>query len=329
MQNFKALRVHNEEGNIQARIERINLSELNAGEVVIKATWSDINYKDALAVTGAGKILRRYPLVAGIDVAGTVAASDSPEFKEGDDVLVTGCNLSETVDGGYAEYVRVAANAVVKCPPGLGLKDAMLIGTAGFTAALAVHRMEQNGQTPDHGPIAVTGPTGGVGGIAIDILASRGYDVTAITGKPDSADYLKSLGANEIVHRQSIEFSTRPLERSQWGGAIDNLGGEMLSWLTRTTHDFGNVASIGLAADHKLSTTVMPFILRGINLLGINSVTTPRPLRLQIWDRLATDLHPQKLQALHTRTVTLDELPSVMPDYLQSNNFGRTLVAIR
>lgn len=328
MQNFKALRVHNDDGNIQARIEAINLSELSTGEVVIKAAWSGINYKDALAVTGAGKILRSYPLVAGIDVSGTVVASDSADYKVGDEVLVTGCDLSETVDGGYAEYVRVAENAVVKLPQGLSLKDAMLIGTAGFTAALAVHRMEQNGQTPAHGPIAVTGPTGGVGSVAIDILASRGYEVTAITGKTTANDYLQQLGATEIVIRQSLELGTRPLERSQWGGAVDSLGGDMLSWLTRTTHDFGNIASIGLAASHKLDTAVMPFILRGINLLGINSVHTPRPLRLQIWDRLATDLRPQHLQALHTRTVTLDELPEVMPDYLNASNLGRTLVAI-
>lgn len=275
MTTFKACRVHQNGDVMESRIEQISLDDLSPGNVVIKASYSDINYKDALAVTGLGKIMNRFPMVAGIDVAGHVESSEDSRYKAGDAVIVTGCNLGERLDGGFAEYVRVDADSIVPLPNGLTLRDAMCIGTAGYTAALAVHRMQANGQVPEMGTIAVTGPTGGVGGFAINMLSNLGFKTAAITGKPGQADYLKKLGATEIVDRTTLELGHRPLERTQWGGVVDNLGGEVLSWLTRTTKEWGNIAVIGLAANHKLETSVMPFILRGVNLLGIQSVTTP------------------------------------------------------
>ncbi len=298
MDNFRAFRIHSENDQIVARVEDIGLDDLNDGEVVIKCAWSCVNYKDALAATGAGRILRTYPLVGGIDVAGTVISSTDDRYKPGDEVVVTSAGLSETRDGGYAEYARLAGDSVIPLAEGFTTRDAMALGTAGFTAALAVHRMEQNGQQPANGPIAVSGATGGVGSVAIDVLAGRGYEVHAITNKgaqTDAVDYLKGLGAAEVIVPADIDFGTRPLEKAIWAGAVDNLGGDMLGWFTRTTLYGGNIASIGLAASHKLETTVMPFILRGVNLLGINAVDTPRDLRLEVWGRLATDLKPQRL----------------------------------
>lgn len=337
MDSFKAWRVHAVEVDgkktTEARYEDISLADLEAdstdgNEVIIKAAWSDVNYKDALAISGAGRIMRKSPCVAGIDVSGTVVSSADSRFKEGDEVLVTGCQLGEALDGGYAQYVKAAGPSVIALPEGLSLRDAMALGTAGFTAALAVHRMQQNAQTPEMGPIAVTGPTGGVGGLAVQMLSKIGFDVHAITGKPAEADYLKALGATEIVDRNELELGARPLEKVMWGGAVDNLGGDILSWLTRTTTDGGNVASIGLAASHKLETTVMPFILRGVNLLGINSVVTPLPVRNRIWERLASDLKPEQLDQLVTREVELAEVDKVMAEYVSGSVTGRTLVKI-
>jgi NADPH2:quinone reductase len=325
---FKAFRIHEEDKRIVARFEELTLDDLTAGEVVIRVTWSCINYKDALAATGAGKILRKYPLVGGIDLAGVVDSSSDARYKPGDGVLVTGSDLSETFDGGYAEYARVKGDSVIPLPPGLDARTAMGIGTAGFTAALAVHRMEQNGQAPGGGPVVVTGATGGVGSVAIDMLASRGYEVVAVSGKPQAAEYLKSLGASRILTRQEIDFGSRPLERAQFGGAIDNVGGEMLTWLTRTISYGGNIASIGLAGSPKLETTVMPFILRAVNLLGINSSATPRDLRLAVWKRIATDLRPRHLDRIVTREVPFDELPAAFPMYLKGEVTGRAVVRI-
>jgi len=289
---FKAFRVHNESGRIGARFETLTLEDLNPGNVVIRVAYSDINYKDALAATGAGKILRKYPLVGGIDLAGVVESSQDSRYKPGDPVLITGSALSETHDGGYAEFARVSGDWVIPMPPGLDVRTAMAIGTAGFTAALAIHRMEHNGQTPQKGPIVVTGATGGVGSIAIDMLAARGYEVIAVTGKAQATDYLLSLGAASVLLRAEINFGAKPLEAAQFAGAIDNVGGEMLTWLTRSMDFWGNIASIGLTGSAQLNMTVMPFILRGINLLGINSSATPRELRLKVWERIAGDLKP-------------------------------------
>lgn len=328
MESFRAFRIHQEDGKIVSRLERIGLDALAAGEVVVKVRYSTINYKDALAATGAGKILRRYPLVGGIDLSGEVVSSTDPAFQPGQKVLVAGCGLSETHDGGYAEYARVKGDWVVPIPAGLDEFQAMAIGTAGYTAALAVHRMEQNGQQPDGGDIVVTGATGGVGSIAIDMLAARGYRVVAVTGKKSSTEYLHQLGAARVLLRDEINIGSRPLEEAQFGGAIDNVGGELLTWLTRTTNFWGNIASVGLAASSELKTTVMPFILRGVSLLGINSVYTPRPLRLQVWQRLGSDLKPRHLDSIVTRTVTLDQLPTAFDGYLKAGITGRTVVRV-
>lgn len=328
MESFRAFRIHQEGGKVVSRLETIGLEALAAGEVVVKVRYSTINYKDALAATGAGKILRRYPLVGGIDLSGEVVSSTDPAFQSGQKVLVTGCGLSETHDGGYAEYARVKSDWVVPIPAGLDEFQAMAIGTAGYTAALAVHRMEQNGQQPDGGEIVVTGATGGVGSIAIDMLAARGYRVVAVTGKKSSTEYLQQLGAARVLLRDEINTGSRPMEEAQFGGAIDNVGGELLTWLTRTINFWGNIASIGLASSHELKTTVMPFILRGVSLLGINSVYTPRPLRLQVWQRLGSDLKPRHLDSIVTRTVTLDQLPTAFDGYLEAGITGRTVVRI-
>src|SRR4051812_30657998 len=233
MNRFRAYRIHEIEGKVVARFEDLTLEQLSPGDVVIEVWYSDINYKDALAATGAGRILRRYPLVGGIDLAGVVRSSEDARFKNGDAVLVTGCGLSETVDGGYAERARVKGDSVIAMPPGLDAFQAMALGTAGFTAALAIHRMERNGQAPARGPVVVTGATGGVGSIAIDMLATRGYEVIAVTGKQESHEYLRSIGAGTILTREQFAPGSRPLEAARYAGAIDSVGGETLAGLTR------------------------------------------------------------------------------------------------
>lgn len=326
---FKAYRVHQEDGRIQARFEQLTLDDLAEGNVVIKAQYSDVNYKDALAATGAGKIMRKFPLVGGIDVAGTVQESADRRFSKGDKVVVTGCGLGEDRDGGYAEFVRCPGEYVIPLPESYTPKKAMMIGTAGFTAALAVHRLEHNGLKPDGGPVVVTGATGGVGSLAVNMLAGRGYEVVAVTGKCDSQDYLKKLGASSILLRDEIDYGKRPLEKATWQGAVDNVGGEMLTWLTRTMDWWGSIASIGLAGSHELNTTVMPFILRGASILGINSMATPRKLRLKIWQRLATDLKPSKLNMMVAKELDFDDLPKAFQPLLDGKQTGRTLVKIR
>jgi acrylyl-CoA reductase (NADPH) len=328
MNSFRAYRIHQQGGQITARFDELTLADLSPGEVVIRVSHSGINYKDALAATGAGKILRRYPLVGGIDLAGTVESSEDERFSRGDPVLVTGCGLSETHDGGYAKFARVPGDWVIPMPPGLDAASAMALGTAGFTAALAIHRMEQNGQEPAGGPILVSGASGGVGSLAIDMLSSRGYRVIALSGKARSAAYLRELGATEVLERGKLQLGTRPLENTRFGGAIDNLGGETLAWLTRTVDFWGNIASIGLASGPELKTTVMPFILRGVSLLGINSSATPREWRLAVWRRIAADLKPRHLARIVTRTIGFEELPQAFAPYLEGQVTGRTVVRI-
>lgn len=325
---FRAFRIHTEGGRIVARFDEITLADLSPGEVVIRVTHSGINYKDALAATGAGKILRRYPLVGGIDLAGVVESSADPRYRAGEGVLVTGCALSETHDGGYAQFARVQGDWVIPLPAGMSAFEVMALGTAGFTAALAIHRMEHNGQRPQGGPIVVTGASGGVGSVAVDMLATRGYRVIAVSGKASATAYLKDLGAHEVLARQQLDLGSRPLETARYGGAIDNLGGEYLTWLTRTVDFWGNIASIGLAASHELHTTVMPFILRGVSLIGINSSATPRELRLAVWQRIGTDLKPRHLQQIVTRTIDFAELPEAFPAYVEGAVTGRTVVRI-
>lgn len=313
----------------RASLESMQSDALTPGDVLIRVQYSSINYKDALAATGAGKILRRYPLNGGIDLAGVVIQSGNPAIQPGQRVLVTGCGLSETLDGGYAEFARVPAAVVVPIPEGLDALDAMTLGTAGFTAALAIHRMEQNGQAPEQGEMAVTGATGGVGSLAIDMLSARGYAICAITGKEAERAYLQQLGAQRICLRSEFTLGKGALETTRFAGAVDSLGGEWLSWLVRSTRPFGTVASIGMAAGSELQTSVMPFILRGVSLLGITSANTARALREQIWHRLATDLKPPHLAFIRTRVVTLAELPAVFADYLHGRVRGRTVVRVQ
>lgn len=326
MQSFKAFRIHQEGGKIVSRMETIGLEDLSPGEVVVKVRYSTINYKDALAATGAGKILRRYPLVGGIDLSGEVVSSSDPSVTPGQKVVITGCGLSETHDGGYAEYARVKAEWVTPIPDGLDEFQCMALGTAGFTAALAIHRIEQNGQQPQNGEVVVTGASGGVGSLATDMLAGRGYQVVAVSGKRSAEEYLKGLGAARVLMRDEISLGTRPLEEAQWAGAIDNVGGELLAWLTRTTKFWGNIASVGMAAGIDVQTTVLPFILRGVSLLGVNSVYVSRELRLEVWRRLAGDLKPRHLGRIASRTIDFDQLPGAFDDYLKAGVIGRTVV---
>jgi len=328
MKKFRAFQIAEGDGGVTARLTDLTLDDLSEGDVVIKVSHSTINYKDALAATGAGRILRKFPLVGGIDLAGTVVSSGVDAFAEGDAVLVNGCGLSETRDGGYAEYARVPADAVVPIPEGLTAAETMQLGTAGFTAALAIHRMEQNGQRRENGPVIVTGATGGVGSLAIDMLGGRGYEVVALTGKPEQASYLQSIGANRVLVRGETDLGKRPMEKALWAGAIDNLGGEVLTWLTRTVGYGGNIASIGLAASHELKTTVLPFILRAVCLLGINSVETPRDLRLAVWKRIAADLRPRHLDVIGGSTIDFADLPDAFQDFIDGKVTGRTLVKI-
>lgn len=328
MEHFKAFRVYNDNGKIQGRVETLDLETLSPGEVVVRSAYSSVNYKDALGATGAGKILRHFPMVAGVDVAGKVVSSSDARFKPGDAVLVTGCGFGEEHDGGYSEYVRLPADWVVPLPKGLTLRQAMSLGTAGFTAALCVHRLETNGLKPQDGPVVITGATGGVGSVAIDILSKLGYQLTAVTGKESEHAYLQELGATEILDRKKIDLGSRPLEKALWGGAIDNVGGDMLAWLTRTVKPWGGIAAVGLPGGIELHTTVMPFILRGISLLGINSAGCPMPLRRKLWERLATDLRPRHLDRIASKTVTLEELPGAFDTILKGRIRGRTLVKI-
>ncbi|MGH8501453.1 MAG: oxidoreductase [Gammaproteobacteria bacterium] len=329
MQNFQAFRIHDEGGNTRAGVETLTLDELSAGEVVIQAHYSSVNYKDALAGTGKGKILRRSPLVGGIDVSGVVSGSDDSRFQPGDQVLVTGCGLSEVHDGGYAEYVRVPADSVIRIPAGLDLFQAMALGTAGFTAALAIKRLEENHQTPGLGPILVTGATGGVGSFAIDMLSGLGFDVVALSGKPDAAAYLKSLGASRVMDRHELKLDVGPLGKTRWGGVIDNVGGDILAALIRAVRPWGNVVSIGLAAGVKLEMTVMPFILRGVGLLGVTSANCPQVWRQPLWERLGRDLRPRHLDSIVTETVTLEQLPSVFERMLAGQTRGRVVVSLK
>lgn len=328
MKTFQAFRIHDEQGKIAARFEALTLNDLSPGDVVVRVTHSGINYKDALAASGAGKILRRYPLVGGIDFAGVIESSSDARFAAGEPVLVAGCGLSETHDGGYAQYARVPGDWLVPMPDGLDARAAMSLGTAGFTAALAIHLMQRNEQAPGGGPIVVTGATGGVGSIAIDMLAGAGYEVIAVSGKAHAVEYLKALGAARVLSRQDIHFGTKPLEAAQFGGALDTVGGKMLAWLTRTVGYGGNIASIGMAGGAELQTSVMPFILRGVNLLGINSSATPRTLRLAVWNRIATDLAPRHLGRIVTSTVAFADLPRAFAPLLEGRILGRTLIRI-
>lgn len=327
MSSFKAFRIAKTDGKISGAIIETTLDELTPGDVVIKAEYSSVNYKDALAATGTGKILKRFPLNGGIDVSGIVISSADRRFHEGDRILVTGYDLGVAQDGGYAGLVRVPADWVVRIPDGLTPRDAMILGTAGFTAGLAILRLERNGLVPGHGPVAVTGATGGVGSVAIAALARLGYDVTAITGKDDAHDYVKALGARDVLSRTTLAMGTRPLETARWAGAIDAVGGDLLAWLTRTTNYWGGIASTGLTGGIELRTTVMPFILRGVSLIGIDSAMCPMPVRLDVWRRLATDMKPANLNAI-AQDITLEGLPAAFDTLLAGKARGRFVVRL-
>ena len=325
--SFQAFRIRSDSTGYRSGIEAISIDDLAPGEIVIKTAYSSVNYKDALAGTGEGKILRFFPLVGGIDVAGHVVSSTDPKFREGDAVLVTGSGLSEVRDGGYSEYARIEAKWAIPLPAGLSLRESMILGTAGFTAALALLRMQDNRQTPAHGPLAVTGATGGVGSLAVDIFSRAGYEVHAISGKPEHADYLKGIGASQVLGR-GVLGEAKSLETARFGGGLDNVGGPMLASLLARTRSYGNVASAGLAASGDLTTTVMPFIIRGVSLLGVASAGTARDLRDEVWRRLASDWKPAHLETICTKEIDLQGLPSVFAGMLAGGSFGRTLVRV-
>lgn len=325
---MKALQVIKDDTGIRSAVVDLPQPDPAEGEVLIRAQWSSVNYKDALAATGAGKIMKTLPLVGGVDVAGVVETSRDDRIQPGDPVLVTGYGLGVERDGGYAEFVCVPANWAVPLPPGLTAYQAMALGTAGFTAALAVMRLELLGVTPSSGPVAVTGATGGLGSLAVDMLAGLGYEVVAISGKPAQADWLRGLGASQVLDRKSLELGTRPLEKALWAGAIDTVGGDLLAWLTRTMAYRGVIAACGLAGGVELNTTVMPFILRGVSLLGIDSVACPMAERLEVWRRLASDLKPRQLESGIARTVNLADLSGVFQGFLDGTVTGRTVVSL-
>jgi acrylyl-CoA reductase (NADPH) len=329
MQQFKALRVHQESAARLSRLESVALDELTPGDVVVRVAYSCLNYKDALAVTGRGAIARGYPRTAGIDLSGVVETSTDPAYRPGDRVLATGAGLGESLDGGLAEIARLPAAALVPLPDGLTLLEAMALGTAGFTAALALQRLLENHQAPELGPIAVTGATGGVGGIALGLLKRAGFTTAAITGKPDSASYLRELGADQVVPRSSLASAGKPLETAVWGGAVDNLGGETLAYLTRTVKPWGNIACVGLAQSPALNTTVLPLILRGVSLLGIHSVEVPRAWRLALWRKLAGEWKPHDLERLIVRAlIALEEVPRACEELMAGGARGRYVVRI-
>ena len=326
MDKFKAYRIEQQDKGVRAQFVECALQELDPGEVVVRVAYSDINFKDALAATGKGRILLRPVCIGGIDFSGTVISSSDGRFAKGDAVLATGFDIGVKHHGGYAEYARVPADWLVKIPQGMTLWEAMAFGTAGFTAGLAIVRMEANGLKPANGPVVVSGATGGVGSIAINALAGLGYQVTALTGKANEAEYLKRIGAADVKLRSELDLSKiKPLDRAIWAGAVDNLGGEVLAWIASTMKVGGAIASIGLAASHALNTTVMPFILRGVSLLGVDSVNCPMPLRQEVWRRLATDLRPRMLKEM-ARTISFGELPTAFGAFVAGQARGRVVV---
>ena len=324
---FRAYRLSEVDKKIVAEFVDCTLDELDPGEVVVRVAYSDVNYKDALAATGKGRILQRPACIGGIDLSGTVVSSTDARFAKGDAVLAVGHELGVKHHGGYAQYARIPANWAVKLPKGMTLWEAMAFGTAGYTAGLAVVKMEHNGLQPSGGPVIVDGATGGVGSIAVAALAKLGYHVVALTGKEHEADWLKKLGAKEVKFRKELDLTKiKPLDKATWQGAIDNLGGEVLAWMASTMKVNGVIASIGLAAGFGLNTTLMPFILRGVSLLGINSTDAPSPqLEQRVWARLAGDMKPAGLREM-ARTIPFADLPKVFDDFINAKITGRIVV---
>lgn len=325
-ETFKAFRINNDAEGYRSGLEEICIDDLSEGDVTIRCEWSSINYKDALAATGKARILKSYPLVGGIDVAGEVLSSDCERFSCGDKVLVTGCNLSETRDGGYSQYLRLNSKDIVPLPTGLSTREAMGIGTAGFTAALCLYRMEALGQTQQAGPIVITGASGGVGSFAIDILTGAGYEVHAITGKTDQFDYLEELGAQQCISRHDLHWGQQPLESVRWVGCIDNVGGDMLAGISRVMDLWGNIAVCGMAGGIGLHATNLPMILRGVSLIGISSNNTPYDIRTTLWDRLANEWRPKHLKSIIRKEIDLDNLGDGFDTLMAGDSVGRIVV---
>jgi putative YhdH/YhfP family quinone oxidoreductase len=326
--HFSAFRIHNDESGYRSGLETLTPGDLGDGDVTIQVAWSGINYKDALAATGKGKILRQYPLIGGIDVAGTVIESASADFQPGDHVLANGSGLSEVRNGGFTEYLKLPSDVVVPLPAGLSMREAMGLGTAGFTAALSLYRMEANGQSPEMGPVVITGASGGVGSVAINLLTHAGYEVHAITGKVDEFDWLEQLGARQCISRHDLHWGQQPLEKATWAGCIDNVGGEMLAGISRVIDLWGNIVCCGMAGHHGLNTTVFPLILRGVSLLGVSSSNCPIDTRKMIWNRLAEEWKPPQLEEIVRFEVDLDGLDEVFENMLDGKSLGRTVVKI-
>ena len=329
-QKLRALQVRkDDDGKITAAVTEMTVGDLDEGNVVIRAEFSGVNYKDALAATGAGRgIMRDFPKVAGIDVAGVVAESSDSRYRPGDKVLITGYKLGVDHDGGFAEFVRAPADWLVPLPGGISAREAMTVGTAGFTAALSVMRLMENGLAPENGKVIVLGATGGVGGFAVAFLAKLGFQVTAVTGKAESRDYLQKLGASEILLRNEIERGEKPLEKPMWAGAVDPVGGDWLAWLTRTLKPGAAAAVSGLTGGVELKTTVMPFILRGVSVLGIDSVFCPADRRLRAWEKIADEWKPKDLEIFIAEEVDLDGLGEVFPKLIGGKMQGRALLRI-
>lgn len=327
METCKAFRIYNENNEIGGRIVDVPVAELGAGQVLFKTAYSSVNYKDALAATGAGKIIRNFPLIGGIDAAGVVVSSSESRFRAGEEIICTSYDMGVAHDGGYAEYCRVPADWIVPLPQGLTLFEAMALGTAGYTAGLAITLLEHNDMQPAHGKVLVNGATGGVASLCIDMLAHLGYQVTALTGKDSEREFLKKIGAAEVLSRNSLEMGSRPLEKTLWAAAFDSIGGEQLAWLTRTMQPYGVIASFGNAGGIDLKTTVLPFILRGVRLIGVDSGFTPMALRRKVWARLATDLKPRHLQDIAS-TITMKDLPGYFDKMLKGQTRGRAVVRV-
>jgi acrylyl-CoA reductase (NADPH) len=326
---FKALVVNKTESDFTVNVKELTLQDLPVGDILINVSYSSVNYKDGLASTPDGKIVRSYPFIPGIDLAGVVVRSSDARFKAGDEVIATSYEIGVSHYGGYSEYAQIPAEWVVPLPEGLSLKDAMIYGTAGFTAALSVQRLEENGLTPDKGKVLVTGATGGVGSIAVAILAKRGYHVVAGTGKRSEHDFLLEIGASEILSREDVTGEKiRALDKQLWAGAIDPVGGKTLASILSKISYNGSVAVSGLTGGGDVPTTVFPFILRGVNLLGIDSVYCPMETRIPLWNRMATDFKPNHLLKLINKEVPLEELPIYLSSILKGEARGRTIVKL-
>ncbi|MCV6610010.1 MAG: oxidoreductase [Amphritea sp.] len=322
---FNALVLEQEEGKTLSAVKQLELTDLPDEDVLVEVTYSSLNYKDGLAITGTGKIVHSFPMVPGIDLAGVVKESRSPDYQVGDQVIMTGWSVGERYWGGYSQYARLKPEWLVKMPEGMDAKTAMEIGTAGLTSMLCVMALEEGGITPDKGPIVVTGAAGGVGSVAVAILNKLGYDVAAVTGRESTHDYLRGLGAKELLSREDMAAAPRPLEKQRWAGAIDTVGDTMLARVIAETDYRGTVAACGLAGGYKLPTTVMPFILRGVRLQGVDSVMCPVDIRTQAWNRLLTDL-PEGALGEIASVVGLAELPQAAADIVAGKVRGRTLV---